>query len=620
MSEPKDKKTFKKGANKKYQDAVWSLLFMIIFLSFYFFYLLLRIKPELIYQAQEPVFFFDKYFINEFFSYPGGVNELISCLLSQFFYYSWTGALLLVLVWALIAWNTKLFIKFTRPKAPILYLHWLPTVILLALHSNYRFPLVLTLGVLWVLPGVNIYVRLAPCKSIQRFLFYIIIHALLYYITAGQVFIFSTIIIIYEVLYHRKIVLPLLYIIFAGLLPYIGASTLFVLHIQDAYLLHLTSYNTYRLTWLSWILYAFFPIVLLPMIFKKKYIKISQKLTNSLFGRLLLGRSVPMRLIQCVFFFFIVISAAKYSFNKNAKAFFLIDRYARFKEWEKVLDIAQKGLPISNIVQCQVNRALYHTGNLSDKMFSMTQLFGSDGLFMVENMRGYFALQHSDLFFDLGLINESEHWAYEAVTANGDTPWNLQRLILIYLTEEKREISEKYLTMLQKTIWHKDWARQYRTYLTDINDFWAHPQIRYLKSIMPQSDFLVSPGEPELCLEKLLENSKNKMAFEYFMAYCLLEGQVGRFVQHLHRLNYFNYPKIPRHFEEAILVYNQLTGGKGINLQVKDISEETIRKFDDFNRIMAKHNKNKKAARRELSKYRDTYWFYGLYYYQPKRQ
>ena len=114
-----------------------------------------------------------------------------------------------------------------------------------------------------------------------------------------------------------------------------------------------------------------------------------------------------------------------------------------------------------------------------------------------------------------------------------------------------------------------------------------------------------------------MENTKNKMAFEYFMAYCLLEGQVGRFIEHLHRLNYFDYPKIPRHFEEAILIYNQLTGGKGIDLPDKGISEETTRKFEDFNRIMAKHNKDKKAARRELNKYRDTYWFYGLYYFKP---
>jgi hypothetical protein len=107
------------------------------------------------------------------------------------------------------------------------------------------------------------------------------------------------------------------------------------------------------------------------------------------------------------------------------------------------------------------------------------------------------------------------------------------------------------------------------------------------------------------------------MAFEYFMAYCLLEGQIGRFAKHIQQLNHFDYPKIPRHFEEAMLIYNQLTGGKGVTLQGKEISEQIIRKFDDFNKIKAKYKNDKTAARRELTKYRDTYWFYGLYYYKP---
>ncbi len=107
------------------------------------------------------------------------------------------------------------------------------------------------------------------------------------------------------------------------------------------------------------------------------------------------------------------------------------------------------------------------------------------------------------------------------------------------------------------------------------------------------------------------------MAFEYFMAYCLLEGQVGRFIKNLQRLNDYDYPKIPRHFEEAMLIYNQLTGGRGVALQGREISEQTIRKFNDFNKIKAKHNNDKTAARNELTKYRDTYWFYGLYYFKP---
>lgn len=91
-------------------------------------------------------------------------------------------------------------------------------------------------------------------------------------------------------------------------------------------------------------------------------------------------------------------------------------------------------------------------------------------------------------------------------------------------------------------------------------------------------------------------------------------------MEHLHRLNYFDYPKIPRHFEETMLIYNQLTGGKGISLPGKSISEETIRKFNDFNSIWAKHKNSKEAAYEELKKYRDTYWFYGLYYHKPREQ
>ena len=617
MKESKGRELLQKESCGKSRDKIWSLFFTAILLSFYFFYLLLRIEPKLIYQSQEPVFFFDRYFIYDFFSYPGGVNELASGFLSQFFYHSWTGALLLVLVFAFVTWSTWLLIRSFTAVRPILYLHWIPSVILLALHSNYRFPLVLTLGLLWALLGINIYISLAPSKSILRLPLYLILQAILYYVTAGQAFIFTLIIILYEIIHYRSIILPLLYTLFAALLPYIAASILFIIRVRDAYTMHLASSDMYRVTWLSWVLYAFFPLVLLLVTVEGRYVKARKMNATNLWGRLLCRRSIPILLIQAIIICSLVSISALYSYNKKEKAFFLIDHYARFEEWQKVLDIAQKGLPISNVVQCQVNRALYHAGYLCDKMFGMTQLFKGDGLFLHKSVRAPFALQHSDLFFDLGLINESEHWAHEAIASNGDTAWNLQRLVLVNLLKEKRDIAAKYLGMLHKTMWHKKWAAEHQKYLSGGNVFWEHPKFRYLKSVMPESDFLVSPAEPELCLEELLKNTKNKMAFEYFMAYCLLEGQIGRYARHLQQLSYFNYPKIPRHFEEAMLIYNQLTGGKGIALQGKDISEQTIRKFDDFNNIMSKHKKDKKAARSELTKYRDTYWFYGLYYFKP---
>jgi hypothetical protein len=617
MTESKDKKLLQKSAYGKSPDRIWSLLFTAVFLSFYFLYFLLRIDPKLIYQSQEPVFFFDRHFIYEFFSYPGGLNELASRFLSQFFYYSWTGALLLVLVFASVTLFTGLFIRSITTVRPALYLQWIPSVILLALHSEYQFPLALTLGLLWILVCVNIYIHLALSRKTLRFLLYLILQTTLYYVDAGQVFIFSLVIILYEVLHNRSVILPLLYILLSALLPYLGATILFIINMRDAYVMHLTSYDMYRVTWLSWVLYAVFPLMLLLFILEQRYVNAGKKSANKLGDRLLRRPSVPVQLIQAVVLLVIAAVSAQYSYNKEEKAFLLIDHYARFEEWQKVLDIAQKGLPINNFIQCQVNRVLYHAGYLSDEMFRMPQLFGGNGLFLEENVRAAYALQYSDLFFDLGLVNESEHWAHEAVAARGNTAWNLQRLVQVNLLKEKPDIAKKYLVMLSKTMWHRSWVRKYQKYLSDSDVFWARPKFRYLKSVMPESDFLVSPTEPELCLEELLKNTNNKMAFEYFMAYCLLDGQITRFMKHLDLLNSFDYPKIPRHFEEVMLIYNQLTGGRGISLQGKTISEQTIRRFADFNRIMTKYNKDKMAARSELSKYRDTYWFYGLYYYKP---
>ncbi len=618
MAESQDQEVLQKVTSCKSNDKIWVLLFTAILMSFYFVYLLLRIDPKLIYQSQEPVFFLDRHFFNEFLSYPGGLNKLISAFFSQFFYYSPTGALLLVFVLASVTWNTKLLIRSIDSNRPILYLHLVPSVFLLALHSNYRFPLVLTLGSLWTLVTVNVYVRLAASKTILRLPLFLILQTMLYYVTAGQAFVFSLIVILYEILHCRKIVLPSFYVIYAALLPYIGASTIFVVRIQDAYAMHLTSHNGYQLTWLSWVLYALLSLAIILVTFERRYVRSGQENANSFWGKFLYGRSISTRLFQGIIFLFLLGAMALYSYDKKAKALLLVDHYARSGEWDRVLDMAQKGLPISNLVQCQVNRALYHTGQLCDEMFSLAQLFGSNGLFMNEGLRGHYALQHSDLFFDLALINESEHWAYEAIAANGDTAWNLQRLVQVYLLEEERDIAAKYLGMLQKTIWHKAWATEHQEYLSDSNDFWSNPRSQYLRKTMPVSDFLVSPTEPELCLEELLNNIENKMAFEYFMAYCLLEGQIGRFMEHLHRLNYFDYPGIPRHFEETMLIYNQLTGGKGISLPGKSISAETIRKFNDFNSIRAKHKDSKEAAYGELKKYRDTYWFYGLYHHKPK--
>jgi hypothetical protein len=601
------------------KENIGSLLFSLILLSLCFIYLLLRIDPKLIYQSQQPVFFFDPDFMIEFLNEPGGLNDLVARYFSQFFYNSWTGTSVLVFIFWLISWITKRLVRSIDISRPLLYLHWIPVVFILALHSDYKFPLVFTLGFLWILIGVYIYIRFSPPKGVQRFFPYLALHTLLYYMAAGQAFIFSIIVIIYEVLYQRRIILPLLYILFAGMLPYIGASTLFIISIRDAYELQLTFYETYKVTWLSWMLYAFFPLVLVLITSERKQATVKGKKKDNLLEKILHLRSKQIQWIRGIVFLAFFIFILLISHDQSKKAFLQIDYYARIGEWEKILEMVKQGRSDRSIVESQAYRALYHTGRLCDELFSYRWHFGGDGLFMHHSLLMLYPRQHSDIFFDLGLINESEHWAYEALSVNGETPWNLQRLVLVNILEKNREVAARYLGMLNKTMWHKAWATEYQKVLSDTGDLLAFPQFNYLKNAMPESDFLVSPVEPELCLEELLTSPGNKMAFEYYMANCLLQGNIGQFIKHLYRFDDFDYSKIPRHFEEAILIYGQLTGQKDVRLMGRKISEETLRKFADFNQILKINDNNIETAYKQLEqKYKDTYWFYALYRYKPK--
>ncbi|MBN1558771.1 hypothetical protein JW998_00875 [candidate division KSB1 bacterium] len=602
------------------KNTPWSRHFSLLLLSFCFLFILLRIEPKLFYQSQEPVFFFDRHFVTDFFLYPGGCNELMSRFLSQFFYYSWTGALLLVAIFALIVHATRRFVESVGHR-PIFYLHWLPAILLLALHSDYRFPLVFTLATGWILLGINLYVCSAPAKSWRRFLFYLALFSLLYYIIAAQAFVFALTIALYETLHHRRILLPSLYIICAALLPFIGASAVFIMSLQDAYASQLASFATYKVTWLSWALAAFFPLALLLTTLAARCTTIAEEKNSGLARKLCHLRSDRMRWMHGVILFFCMLYVSLYAYkkNENIKALLLVDYYARRGEWESVIEMVKKNPLSTDYTLYQADRALYHCGRLCDDLFSLPQYLGGKGLFLHGKLHYHFPLQHSDLFFDLGLLNESEHWAYEALVVKGDTPWNLQRLALVNILENNSGVAERYLDMLQKTMWHRAWATDHRQYLLDSGDLLSSPHYHYLQSAVPAADFLVSPIEPERCLEELLKTSRNKMAYEYFMSYCLLDGKISPFMKHLYLLNSFGYTEMPHHFEEALLIYLQMTGGDSSSLPKVKVSTETTRKFADFNQILEKYDKNKKRAYNELrEKYGDTYWFYALYYYKEQ--
>ena len=69
-------------------------------------------------------------------------------------------------------------------------------------------------------------------------------------------------------------------------------------------------------------------------------------------------------------------------------------------------------------------------------------------------------LECSDILFDLGRINESEHMAYEALEFYGDRPRILKRLVYINVIKGEPEAARRFLALLERSLLHRRWARR----------------------------------------------------------------------------------------------------------------------------------------------------------------
>lgn len=111
-------------------------------------------------------------------------------------------------------------------------------------------------------------------------------------------------------------------------------------------------------------------------------------------------------------------------------------------------------------------------------------------------------------------------------------------------------------------------------------------------------------------------NKFNRMAFEYSMAWYMLTKQLEKFVQNLDRLDDFDYPHIPRHYEEAILIYKLITK-KQIEPAGYQISQQSHQRYKDFMLNYARPKANKIALQYLVTNYSNSYFFY--YFFRPPR-
>lgn len=406
---------------------------------------------------QDTPFFFDTPFFNQFLHYPGGLADYASAFLSQFFIYPWLGALVI----ALLAFS--LYLLTSRMMAlcgsqNMFLVSLIPVVLMGMLHSNYKHTLSVNLGLLSAIFFFVLYVRIYPRKHILRFALYLLMAGLLYYMMTGHLLLFVLLVALFELIYlkqplKRRILMILFYLIIGIVIPLLSRTFIFMMTYNHAYFYTLPFHDSYKPVIAPAVLYLTFPMILVLRFVRWK--KLFGTSAESLLNRFKLSDRGIQTIVQVLIFLISIYILLFVSFDRNHHIVLQMYRYSELKMWPEIIELAKHSQAEDIRITFFTNRALYHTGRFPDEMFSLPQKWGGEGLFLPERFTYEQPMLKSDIFLEMGYVNESQRMAHEGLSQQGETLRILQRLALINLLKGDKYAAEMFFSKLDNTLFYK---------------------------------------------------------------------------------------------------------------------------------------------------------------------
>jgi hypothetical protein len=566
-------------------------------------YFFRKVDLSLVYHMHQPFFSNTFSFLQYYLSYPGGISDYAGLFLFQFCGKE-TTAILLVLL-QLILWSFLIYIlvRDFLPPAFMPVCLVLSAVPLIAGHGSYQFTPEISVAVTLALGFAVIY-RELRLRILYSLLLYFLMAILSFYLADSiglSVFLAGT---LPFHIYGKKYTVALLSVTGILILPF--AWYLFdpnYASLQEAYRGHfITGGKEFIPLLIDSLPLLVFTIVLaglyaVPLIDRKGN-------TGGLF--------IMNFMVLLPFLFFV---SFKLTYNPGYKKILQIDRLAYEKKWDELLKTVDIDLVQKKPVLMQVNRALYHKGNLLNHLFFYPQNYRQDALIIQSPTSSSIAIPLSEIYYDMGFVNEARHWTNEALTVLGRQPRVLRQLVETYIITGQYGAAEKYLNILESSVITRSWAKEYRKYLYCDDCVEIDPVLGRLRRMNPATDFFAAIENPYDNLCRLAADSvPNPMAFEYFIAHQLLSQKPGEILKSLPGFKSMGYTKLPLACQEAILIDQAKKGIKTFGMPGYTIDEAIQGNFNDFSAILfGKYKGDLAAAKSSLSKFSQTYWYYYLY-------
>ena len=300
------------------------------------------------------------------------------------------------------------------------------------------------------------------------------------------------------------------------------------------------------------------------------------------------------------------------NYSKDTAEAFFLEKMFFEHDWDGVIRHQEENQYKNLVSQYYYNTALSENGMMCERMFFAPQDFGSNGIMipwsseisMNRIFRGVY------FYYSIGLINEVHRWAFESMVIQGYRPENIKLLIKTNLINGHYKVAEKYIGILKRTLRYRGLASRYEAMVKDPELIKSDPELGEKLKLKPHDDFLVRIRNPEENIISLSRsNPANRKAFEYKMAYFMLNNDIEGVVNEVDRLAELGYTKIPRHIEEAVLLFEAAHGPLQGMGSLK-ISDETESRFSKYILTMTMDRPRSAGGNGIEKDLRSTYWYY----------
>lgn len=569
-------------------------------------------------------------FLRDALSEPGGLVSYAAGALSLAYYNVWLGPLAVTLVAVTIVVATHRLIRAVGAEH-LRALAVVPAAVTLPAYNLQFYQISLLLGIALVALFAATYASLRLQSDLARIGAFLALGCLLYYVAAAPFLVYGVLGVIVELSTRRSRLPGLVALLSIEAIPYVALTRIFSITLSEAFLRGLPLHPDSEPAGASYLLTSHVSLVLIAV---GAAVAASRARRRAETGVDTERRPAPRWRRAAQIAAWSLLAAAwggllLYTYDGHARRAHRLNYYGRRARWEDVLREAQR-LPVeyrSRVTCHHINRALFELGRLGDEMFCFAQgpetiTVDALGTMTLEaysetgQQRDAAWFDIHDLDLALGVVNEAEHQASEALAFSGEHPVVVWELAWCNVLKKRPEAARVLLQSLTYDPIYRRRAHELLGQLAGDPYLTEDPEVNGLRALMLTID------NPKALLwltdrcESLLEtNPRNRMAFEYLMAIHLLRRDLDPFVAELPRMAELGYDHIPRHFEEAILLYEgehrTRVDRAGLSLR-----EETIDRHARFSRGLA-------AARRFgalggpapalADEFGDTYYFYYLF-------